>query len=63
MKINVNHTYKINLDTLKAYMDDLGVDDETPREFFASFVSQYGIQGLDQAVSNALGHAYTIFAD
>lgn len=63
MKINVNRTFEIDSNTLKAYMDDLGVDDETPREFFASFVLEHGVQGLDQAISNALGHGYSIFLD
>lgn len=59
MKIKVETTLHLSehdIACVKAYMDDLGVTDETVREFVKSLAASYAGYAVEQAVSNCGEH-------
>ena len=55
MKVAIKFTADINMDTVKEYMEDLGEQDQTPREFALDCIREWGLQGFDSATQSAIG--------
>ena len=55
MKVAINFTVDINMEAVKEYMEDLGDQDQNPREFVAEWVKEWGLQGLNEAVLSSTG--------
>tara|TARA_R110000782_G_scaffold61136_1_gene126100 strand:+ start:80 stop:256 length:177 start_codon:yes stop_codon:yes gene_type:complete len=53
MKIKIEFTVDINLQQVKAYMAELGINDETPRDFVKSSIESVGIGCLEECLSNS----------
>jgi hypothetical protein len=57
MKININYTVEVNKAVIKEYMQDLGVTDETLRQFVQSHMIASGIGVLEESLANnGFGH-------
>ena len=55
MKVAINFTVDINMEAVKEYMEDLGEQDQTPREFVVEWVKEWGLQGLNESVLSSTG--------
>ena len=55
MKVAIKFTADIDMDTVKAYMEDLQETGQTPREFALDCIREWGLQGLDSATLSAIG--------
>jgi len=53
MKIKVEFTVDIDLQQVKAYMVEAGIDNETPRDFVKSSIESVGIGCLEECLSNS----------
>ena len=61
MKVAIKFTADIDMDTVKAYMEDLQETDQTPREFALDCIREWGLQGFDASTQSAVG--MSIFLD
>ena len=57
MKVAIKFTADIDMDTVKAYMEDLQETDQTPREFVVEWVKEWGLQGLNESVLSTTGRS------
>lgn len=57
MKVAIKFTADINMEAVKEYMEDLGEQDQTPREFVVEWVKDYGLQGLNESVLSTTGRS------
>ena len=55
MKVAIKFTANIKMDVIKEYMEELGGEDETPREFLADWAKDWGLAGLNQSTLSSLG--------
>ena len=55
MKVAIKFTADIDMDTVKAYMEDLQETDQTPREFALDCIREWGMQRFDSATQSAIG--------
>tara|TARA_R110000772_G_scaffold36802_6_gene87803 strand:+ start:1200 stop:1382 length:183 start_codon:yes stop_codon:yes gene_type:complete len=53
MKIKIEFTVDIDASQVKKYMAEVGIDDETPRDFVKSSIESVGVGCLEERLSNS----------
>ena len=53
MKIKIEFTVEVDISQVKEYMAEVGIDDETPRDFVKSSIESAGIGCLEECLSNS----------